>query len=1053
MLDRQYPRGSEWRKWDLQVHTPFSELNNGFGTDFDSYAKRLIEAAVDAEIAVVGVTDYFCIEGYEKLLQLLRDEEKLTQLVGEHLASKVRDILFLPNVEFRTSVIVRDSDGNDSRVGFHVLFSDELSPEDIDENFLRELKFTAEGTPGAPDEKWPLTRTNLQKLGQILKSQHANFASHSDLFVGMMTAVVDHSEAVRVLEGKRSIFGDKYLISLPCDEDLSDISWDGQGHLQRKLLIQKSHFLFSANQGTRQFALGKRHPTREAFLREFKTLKPCLHASDAHKFSELFAPSGNRHTWIRANPTFDGLRQVLNEPEERVFVGEIPPSLQLISRRPTRVIESVEIAKCSKASINEKWFNVSLPLNPGLAAIIGNKGSGKSALADVLGLLGNTPRYGSFSFLRHEKFRDPKKNLAKQFCAALKWNDGTEERVENLNVDPGRSAVEKIKYIPQNYLEEICNEIELGQGSRFYSELEQVIFSYIPSPDRLRFVTLQQLLDYRSEEADKAIQLLIDDIQTLNKEIVECEDSLAPEFVSALERMKEEKLRELAAHDAGKPIAVPKPEEDESVRQETRTTADAIDQAQAELEGIAKRIAELREMDAKLARQALIAEKLRGKLENLRTQVTTAQEEAKPDFAELGIDLGQVISVTISLAPVDELLKHIRLQRASISNQLGRGNEEGLEQKRSAIEGQVEELQARLSAPQRQYQAYVKRLEEWEVKRADIVGKPEIAGSMENLDQQLRQIRDLPILLQRLRRKRDRKLLEIFRQKQRLKAYYESYYQGVQAFLQDHETARRVGFQFTFNVSIMQRGFAGHFLSFIDQRRLGPFLGTDEGSREMKHLIDETDFDSALDVLRFTRRLFRKMTLHQGRTLGVKDQVNRGIGMRSVYDFVFSLSYLSPVYNLRWAGKGLEQLSPGERGNLLLIFYLIVDKDDTPLVIDQPEENLDNQTIFRTLVPCIREAKKRRQIVIVTHNPNLAVVCDADQVIYAEMNKTSGNEVTYDSGSLENPRINRHVVDVLEGTRPAFDQRDRVYLPSVSNLGTVESHLTATGLESDGLTP
>jgi ABC-type cobalamin/Fe3+-siderophores transport system ATPase subunit len=132
---------------------------------------------------------------------------------------------------------------------------------------------------------------------------------------------------------------------------------------------------------------------------------------------------------------------------------------------------------------------------------------------------------------------------------------------------------------------------------------------------------------------------------------------------------------------------------------------------------------------------------------------------------------------------------------------------------------------------------------------------------------------------------------------------------------------------------------------------------------------------------------------------------------------------------LRWDGKTLEQLSPGERGNLLLIFYLLIDRDNIPLVIDQPEENLDNNTVFRTLVPCVKEAKRRRQIVMVTHNPNLAVVCDAEQVICAEIHKEQGNEVVYVSGSIEDPLINRKILDILEGTRPAFDKRDAKYLP------------------------
>jgi ABC-type lipoprotein export system ATPase subunit len=77
-----------------------------------------------------------------------------------------------------------------------------------------------------------------------------------------------------------------------------------------------------------------------------------------------------------------------------------------------------------------------------------------------------------------------------------------------------------------------------------------------------------------------------------------------------------------------------------------------------------------------------------------------------------------------------------------------------------------------------------------------------------------------------------------------------------------------------------------------------------------------------------------------------------------------------------FAAKDLSLLSPGERGTLLLVFYLLIDKGDIPLVVDQPEGNLDNHTVAKVLVNCIKEARTRRQVFMVTHNPNLAVVCD-----------------------------------------------------------------------------
>lgn len=132
-------------------------------------------------------------------------------------------------------------------------------------------------------------------------------------------------------------------------------------------------------------------------------------------------------------------------------------------------------------------------------------------------------------------------------------------------------------------------------------------------------------------------------------------------------------------------------------------------------------------------------------------------------------------------------------------------------------------------------------------------------------------------------------------------------------------------------------------------------------------------------------------------------------------------------YNLKQDGKILEHLSPGEKGALLLVFYLLLDMDNKPLILDQPEDNLDNASVANTLVKFIKRAKNRRQIIIVTHNPNLAVVSDADQIVYVDIDKKNKNKFSYESGSIENPNINKHIVDVLEGAMPAFRKRDDKY--------------------------
>ena len=145
------------------------------------------------------------------------------------------------------------------------------------------------------------------------------------------------------------------------------------------------------------------------------------------------------------------------------------------------------------------------------------------------------------------------------------------------------------------------------------------------------------------------------------------------------------------------------------------------------------------------------------------------------------------------------------------------------------------------------------------------------------------------------------------------------------------------------------------------------------------------------------------------------------------YNFLFALEYLEPSYTLKLRNRSIEQLSPGERGALLLIFYLLIDNSEVPIIIDQPEHNLDSESIYKLLLPCVRKAKKKRQLFMVTHNPNLAVVCDAEQIIYSEIDKNNGNLVTYMSGAIENSEIKKKVIDVLEGTRPAFNNRETKY--------------------------
>ena len=154
----------------------------------------------------------------------------------------------------------------------------------------------------------------------------------------------------------------------------------------------------------------------------------------------------------------------------------------------------------------------------------------------------------------------------------------------------------------------------------------------------------------------------------------------------------------------------------------------------------------------------------------------------------------------------------------------------------------------------------------------------------------------------------------------------------------------------------------------------------------------------------------------------------------AVADFaawLFDTSHIHVGYGLRFDGTDIVHLSPGTRGIVLLTLYLSIDRSDTrPLIIDQPEENLDPQSVFNELVGYFRVARTRRQVIVVTHNANLVVNTDADQVIVASSTRVPGQalpQISYVAGALEDPDTRRRVCDILEGGEEAFRQRDRKY--------------------------
>ena len=157
-------------------------------------------------------------------------------------------------------------------------------------------------------------------------------------------------------------------------DGISGLPLDGFGAIRDEIL-KWSHFVFSGNPRDREHYLGLKAGTpREEIIRQYRSLKPCVHGSDAHAVASLFKPDNDRFCWVKSDPTFHGLRQILWEPEDRVHIGTLPP-------QPSDHSQQIRRISLSNAS---GWFATdSIELNSGLVAVIGEKGAGKTAIADL----------------------------------------------------------------------------------------------------------------------------------------------------------------------------------------------------------------------------------------------------------------------------------------------------------------------------------------------------------------------------------------------------------------------------------------------------------------------------------------------------------------------------------------------------------------------------------------------------------------------------------------------------------------------------------------------
>lgn len=754
--------------------------------------------------------------------------------------------------------------------------------------------------------------------------------------------------------------------------------------------------------------------------------KPLIVCSDNHKISgySIKAP-----LWFRTEPTFRGLLMILQEPRERVYIGDRPPETIRVEQNRTKYVRQISFQRKPGTLHSERWFSGSIPFNTGLVAIIGNKGSGKSALSDTLGLLGATKNSASFSFLSKERFLHPTAGRATDFEATIEWESG--EAVTRCLADGiKQEEIERIKYLPQDHIEKVCNEL-VGIGEEgFGRELKSVIFSHVPEAHRLGHATLDELVRFRAGEKQKRIDSLLKQLREASRSRALLENQADPTVKRELiERIKRREL-ELEAHDQARPEEKENPASKSGVSAVDAALIGDLTEAEAEkariIESIKTADADLRTAE----RRHAVAKRLLEKFENFAKDFDVFKRSLNDDATELGLVVDDLITLAINTESTIKCRDETATTIGAVNKLLDGDEPPGLRKQLADLEARIAVLQSKLDAPNRAYQSYLRDLAEWQDRRAKLEGDAADPDSLNGLKTLVVALDQLPEKIAEIKAVQSELAMQIHSEKLAQAEVYRNLYGPVQQFIDSHSLAKDK-LKLEFRAELTNVDFSTRLLNLLALNRRGSFMGIDEGRAKADALVEVINWQNAESVRSFLDNVDTALNFDQRDSspppVQIKDQLPKGTRPEEVFDLLYGLEYIRPRYILRWEGKDLSMLSPGERGTLLLVFYLLIDKGDHPLIIDQPEGNLDNHTVAKVLVDCIREARKKRQVFIVTHNPNLAVVCDADQVIHANMDKANGNAITYTSGSLENPVMSKYVTDVLEGTRWAFDIRDSKY--------------------------
>lgn len=880
--------GSIWNKWDLHVHSPFTHQANEFGnTSIDEF----IDTIVASNLKLTGITNYFFFK--ENELEIIRD--KIKEKGVEHTV--------LGNLEFRIDQQNKDGEW----INVHCILSENITSQKIN-SILSTL---------------PISNTTSDG-----KKIYCSQESFTDSKVKTSEATVKFDLLIEHLNHNLK-FGIDFLIAA-CPNGYGGFRPDTKEgrSLAIAIEIEKRCQIILGRPQDRSFFLSK-----ERY--EGAKQKPVFYASDAHKIASI----GTMYSWVKAKPTFEGLRQAIIEPDLRVQQTDNFIEKQYL--KPW--FKSVELGGNIFSGEEISFYSQKIPLNPNLVTIIGGRGTGKSLFLDAM--------HSRFNHL--SEHTNARMVSSENLCVELDQGDGTVLRFDSpentysyLHVSQG--DVQHFSQKPDDLSDEIKRMLRI-----YGTEFDPVTNSEISNNlSRYRaFVEYWEDVDSQNQRINNP---------TYQQSIIDNNTQLISTLTNPQNKLLIERYQQNSKNI----------NEHNNFINEARNSIALFNRYISEIN---QRIELLNSHTCSVIKSPLLNE------DALQNPINQNIETSKTKIEELSL-ANNLIAEQFKLQGINQ----------DISSLLTKVTE---------YQKSIDHASSKLEEINQRAQDYHKLVQS----RGELLLKYK-----DYIEEQKNNIDNAFIKLQR-----------------KQPHWNEEQNTLVQEILSDIHINGAIVFN------------KEQFYSGIEEcLNRGKFRSTNEKST-FDRLMETFCVNSSDDYFRLVSG--ENIINCDGDKINLEDFLwmqeffNKG-GRFELLNYLHSSSsikkYLYTNADFQYKGKSVNKLSVGQRGTFYVCLKLATDPFGSPFVFDQPEDDLDNEFIMSQLVPLFRKIKKYRQVIIVTHNANLVVNTDSEQIIIAD---NQGEHIKYKSGAVEdgnvreNSGIRADICNILEGGSYAFEKRERKY--------------------------